>query len=54
MFDTVAPDFSGRGLMFRDLAIAAIGGGVGSLVTLSAIAALVRYGVPFAIKRFWR
>lgn len=40
--------------MLRDLAIAMIGGGVGSLITLSAIAALVRYGVPFAIKRLVR
>ena len=40
--------------MLRDLAIAAIGGGVGALVALAAVAALVRYGVPFLIKRFWR
>lgn len=40
--------------MLRDLAIAAIGGGVGAVITLAAVAALVRYGVPFAIKRLWR
>lgn len=40
--------------MLRDLAIAAIGGGVGALATLAAVAALVRFGVPFLIKRLVR
>lgn len=40
--------------MLRDLAIAAIGGGVGSVITLAAVVALARYGVPFLIKRLVR
>lgn len=38
----------------RDFALAAIGGSFGALVTLGVVAVLVRYGVPFLIKRLVR